>query len=54
MANGEIFPSRLREGLGVGQIGSFAHAPTPGPSRKREGRYRPTPGPCRKRDGRFA
>ncbi len=43
-ACGSQFPSRLREGLGVGQsdeIDGFApnaDSPTPNPSRKREGR----------------
>ena len=30
-------PYRLREGSGVGQY-KLTHAPTPGPSRRREGR----------------
>ena len=31
-------PSRLREGLGMGQSGPRSPASTPDPSRKREGR----------------
>jgi len=36
------FPSRLREGLGVGQC-VVADSPTPGPSRKREGSHKEKP-----------
>ena len=38
ISDGIESPSRLREGLGVGQSGSVIGTPTPGPSRKREGR----------------
>ena len=37
----QSFPSRKREGLGVGMSPLHPYRPTPSPSRKREGSKRP-------------